>query len=143
MSYVPPVSAVLLIRCTASAATSSGPTTRPIGSRSRSSSRRASSPSPSSDADSAVSTKPGATRLTRIGAISTARFSVSAGAAAVSAPISVRPTPRRRPPVPLMKTSDPPGRTLPVARRATRSGSTRCRSTSARTSAKSISASGA
>ena len=61
-----------------------------------------------------MSTKPGATRLTRIGAISTARFSVSAGAAAVSAPISVRPMPRRRPPVPLMKTSEPPGRTLPV-----------------------------
>ena len=32
MSYVAPVSAVLIMRCTASAATSAGPTTRPIGS---------------------------------------------------------------------------------------------------------------
>ncbi len=40
MSNVAPVSAVLVIRWTASAATSAGPTTRPIGSVARSSSRR-------------------------------------------------------------------------------------------------------
>ena len=85
-SYVAPVSAVLVIRWTASAATSAGPTTRPIGSVARSCSRRASSSSPSSDADSGVSTKPGAIRLTRIGASSSARLAVSAGSAAVIAP---------------------------------------------------------
>ena len=79
MSYVAPVSAVLVMRCTASAATSAGPTTRPIGSVARSSSRRASSSSPSSDADSGVSTKPAAIRLTRTGASSSARLAVSAG----------------------------------------------------------------
>ncbi len=43
MSYVAPVSAVLIMMCTASAATSAGVTTRPIGSFDRSSARRASS----------------------------------------------------------------------------------------------------
>ena len=43
MSYVAPVRAVLVMRWTASAATSAGPTTRRIGSVARSSSRRASS----------------------------------------------------------------------------------------------------
>ena len=50
----------------------------------RSSSRRSSSPSPSSDADSGVSTKPAAIRLTRTGAISSARLAVRAGSAAVA-----------------------------------------------------------
>src|SRR5205823_6200498 len=51
MSYVAPVRAVLVMMWTARAATSAGPTTRPIGSVPRSSSRRASSPSPRSEAD--------------------------------------------------------------------------------------------
>ena len=63
MSYVAPVSAVLIMMCTASAATSSGPTTRPMGSVDLSSSRRLSRSSPSSRADNGVSTKPGAMRL--------------------------------------------------------------------------------
>jgi hypothetical protein len=57
--------------------------------------------------------------FTRVGASSTARFSTSAGSAAVIAPMSVRRGPRWRPPVPPMNTSDPPGRTLPVAYRPT------------------------
>ena len=77
MSYVAPVRAVLVMRWTASAATSAGPTTRPMGSVARSSSRRASSPSPRSDADSGVSTKPAAMRLTRTGASSSARAAVN------------------------------------------------------------------
>ena len=68
MSYVPPVIAVLVIRCTASLAMSSGPITRLMGSVARSCSRRASRSSPSSVADSGVSTNPAAMRLTRIGA---------------------------------------------------------------------------
>src|SRR5829696_4646956 len=59
MSYVAPVSAVLVMRCTASAATSPGPTTRPIGSVARSWSRRSSSRSPSSEPDAGAPT-PGA-----------------------------------------------------------------------------------
>src|ERR1700681_351090 len=51
MSYVAPVSAVLLMMWTARAATSAGPTTRPVGNVARSSLRRSSSRSPSSDAD--------------------------------------------------------------------------------------------
>jgi hypothetical protein len=43
MSYVAPVSAVLIMMCTASAATSAGPTTRRIGSVARSVLRRCSS----------------------------------------------------------------------------------------------------
>jgi hypothetical protein len=43
MSYVAPVSAVLLMMWTANAATSAGPTTRPIGSVARNSFRRSSS----------------------------------------------------------------------------------------------------
>ena len=107
------------MRCTASAATSAGPTTRPIGSVARSSSRRASSSSPRSDADSGVSTKPAAIRLTRTGASSSARFAVSAGSAAVAAETSPRPTAGLRPPVPPMNSSVPPGRTLAAPLRAT------------------------
>lgn len=51
MSFVAPVRAVLAMMCTASLVTSAGPTTRPIGSVSRSCLRRSSSCSPSSDAD--------------------------------------------------------------------------------------------
>jgi hypothetical protein len=54
MSIVAPVTAVLVIRWTARTATSAGPTTRPIGRVVRSCSRRASSWSPSSEADSGV-----------------------------------------------------------------------------------------
>ena len=50
-SYVAPVRAVLLMRCTASAATSAGCTTLPIGSVARSWSRRCSRSSPSNAAD--------------------------------------------------------------------------------------------
>ena len=85
MSKAAPVTAVLVIRWTASAAMSAGPTTRPIGSVVRSCSRRASSWSPRIAADSGVSTNPAAIRFTRIGASSSARFRVSAGIAAVSA----------------------------------------------------------
>src|SRR5437660_404410 len=70
MSYVAPVIAVLDMMCTARAATSAGPTTRPMGSVARSSSRRLSRSSPSSEAERGVSTKPGAMRFTRTGAIS-------------------------------------------------------------------------
>ena len=62
---------------------SAGPTTRPIGNLELSCWRRCSIWSPSSDADSGVSTKPAAIRLTRTGASSIARFFVSAGPAAV------------------------------------------------------------
>src|SRR5215468_12641933 len=99
--------------CTARAAMSAGPTTRRMGSVARSWSRRASRSSPSSEADSGVSTKPAAMRLTRIGATSTARLAIKAGSAAVPAAMSDRPGPRRRPPVPPMKISVPPGRTRP------------------------------
>ena len=44
---------------------------------------------------------------------------VSAGSAAVSAEIDAKPSAGRRPPVPPMKSSVPPGRTLPAACRAT------------------------
>ena len=86
MSKVAPVSAVLVMRWTASAATSSGPTTRPIGSVARSSLAARLELSPRSDADSGVSTKPAAIRLTRTGAISSARFADQRGRAAVSVP---------------------------------------------------------
>ena len=76
---------------------------------------RASSSSPRSVADRGVSTNPAAIRFTRIGAISSARFLISAGIAAVSAEISANPGAVLRPPVPLMKSRVPPGRT--VARR--------------------------
>ena len=74
--------AVFTMRWMASAAMSAGPTTRLMGSVVRSCSRRASSRSPSSDADNGVSTKPGAIRLTRMGASSSASDLVSAGVAA-------------------------------------------------------------
>jgi hypothetical protein len=80
--------------------------------------------------------------LTRIGAISSARFSTIERSATVATPITDRPIPGRLPPVPLTNTSDPPARTFSVARRATISGRTsppRYR----RASSKSISASGA
>ena len=51
-----PVSAVLVIRCSASAATSCGPTTRRMGSVARNCSRRASISSPRRCADNGVST---------------------------------------------------------------------------------------
>ena len=79
MSYVPPVSAVLLMMWTASAATSPGPTTRRMGSVARSSSRRLSRSSPRIDAERGVSTKPAAIRLTRIGASSSARLAMRVG----------------------------------------------------------------
>ena len=66
MSQVAPVIAVFAMRCTARAAISAGPTTRPMGSVARSWSRRASSWSPSSDADNGVSTKPAPIRVNLI-----------------------------------------------------------------------------
>ena len=51
-----------------------------------------SSASPSSDADRGVSTKPAAMRLTRTGAISSARLAVRAGSAAVIAELIPRPS---------------------------------------------------
>ncbi len=56
-------------------------------------------PSPGSEADSGVPTKPGAMRLTRTGAGSRARLAVSAGIAAVTAEVMPRLGPARRPPV--------------------------------------------
>ena len=62
-------------------------------------------------------------RLTRIGAISSARFATSAGMRGGERRRSASGRRRgRRPPVPLMNSSEPPGRTLPMARRATRIG---------------------
>src|SRR5271157_721801 len=66
---VAPVIAVFVMRWTASAAMSAGPTTRPIGSVVRSCSRRSSIRSPSSEADNGVSTKPAAIKLTRMGGL--------------------------------------------------------------------------
>jgi hypothetical protein len=60
-------------------------TTRPTGSVSRSSLRRSSSWSPSSDADSGVSTKPAAMKLTRTSATSSARAAANGGSAADAA----------------------------------------------------------
>ena len=71
------------------------------------------------------------------------KFLVSAGIAAVRAPMSAKPGAVRRPPVPPMKSRVPPGRTLPGASRATSSGSQRWDSTSRRAFARSSSASGA
>ena len=51
-------------------------------------------------------------RLTRTGASSSARFFVKAGIAAVRAEMRAYPFAVRRPPVPLMKSRVPPGRTL-------------------------------
>ena len=85
------MTAVLLIRCTASAATSAGSTTRLMGSVARSWARRLSRSAPSRVADSGLSTKPAAMRLTRIGAISTARLATRAGSAAEFAAMSDSP----------------------------------------------------
>jgi len=93
--------AVLLMMWAASAATSAGPTTRPIGSVARSSLRRSSSRSASSAADNGVSTKPAAMRLTR----TSARVAVNGGSAAVAAETIPRPRPTRRAPVPPMNES--------------------------------------
>jgi hypothetical protein len=95
------------------------------------------------DGGQRVSTNPAAIRLTRIGASSRARFLVSAGIAAVRAPISANPGAVRRPPVPPMNSRVPPWRTLPVACRATSSGSSRWASMSRRAFSRSSSASGA
>src|SRR4051794_31571504 len=133
MSYVAPVSAVLVMMWTASAATSAGPTTRPIGSVVRSSSRRASSPSPSSEADSGVSTKPGAMTLTRTGASSSASAAANGGSAAVAAEAMPRSRLIRRPPVPLISSRVPPGLTLLTMLRATSSATTMWPPTASRT----------
>ncbi|CAM5742572.1 hypothetical protein SHIRM173S_05556 [Streptomyces hirsutus] len=121
---VAPVSAVLVMMCTASAATSSGTTTRPMGSAARSPSRRASSASPSRRADNGVSTKPAAIRFTRTGASSSARLAVNAGIAAVTAGATPGAARIRRAPVPPRSSSVPPGRTAPAQWRATSSAST-------------------
>ena len=71
---VAPVSALFVIRCSASAATSAGSTTRRIGRVSRSSRRCCSRSSPSRRADMGVSTNPVAIAFTRTGASSTAAF---------------------------------------------------------------------
>ena len=55
-----------------------------------------------------------AMRLTRTGAISSARFAARTGSAAVIAAVIPRPTPGRRAPVPPMNRSVPPGRILPA-----------------------------
>src|SRR5271166_312453 len=108
MSYVAPVTAVLLMMWTANAAMSAGPTTRRMGSVARSSSRRLSSSSPRIDADRGVSTKPAAIRLTRIGASSSARLAMRVGNATVAVEAIARPTRGRRAPVPPMNTRDHP-----------------------------------
>lgn len=63
MSKVAPVSAVFVMMSTARTVTSAGPMTRRTGSVVRSCSRRASSPSPSSAAESGVSTKTGGDQI--------------------------------------------------------------------------------
>ena len=110
MSYVPPVSAVLLMMWTASAATSPGPTTRRMGSVARSSSRRLSRSPPRIDAERGVSTKPAAIRLTRIGASSSARLAISVGNATVTVEAIPRPARRRRALVLPMNIKEPGGR---------------------------------
>ena len=95
-----------------------------MGSFARSSSRRASSPSPRSEADNGVSTKPAAIRLTRTGASSSASAAVNGGNAAVAAETSPSSRLIFRPPVPPMKIRVPPGLILPAALRATSSPST-------------------
>src|SRR3954447_20883560 len=142
MSNVAPVSAVFVMTWTASAATSAGPTTRPTGSVARSSARRASSWSPRIDADSGVSTKPGAMTFTRIGASSSARSATIAGRATTTADMRERPTPARRAPVPPMKSSVPGGRILAAPNRATASATSRCSLRSRLALAKSMSRSG-
>ena len=105
--------------CTASAAASSGLTTRPLGSVVRAgcgahgAGRRAARPT------GGVSSKPAAIRFTRIGANSSARLAASAGRAAATVAAIARPAPGRRAPVPVMNSSVPPGRTLSAAARAT------------------------
>ena len=74
-----------------------------------------------------VSTNPGAITFTRIGAILSARLFASPGMAAVCAAV-IAPAVARRPPVPLMNSSVPAGRTLPMALRATWIGSRMCAS---------------
>ena len=69
-------------------------------------------------ADSGVSTKPAAMRLTRIGAISSARVAVSGGSAAAAGAKAPMPGATRSPAAP-MNSSVPPGRTLPTAFLAT------------------------
>ena len=71
--------AVFIMMCMANAARSAGATTRRMGSVSRSCLRRFSRSSTSSDADRGVSTKPGAIRLTLMGASSRAKLAVRAG----------------------------------------------------------------
>ena len=68
---------------------------------------------------------------------------MSGGSAAVSAEIEPEAGAARRPPVPPMNSSVPPGRTLPTASRATLHRDQMCSSMSWRTSSKSISARGA
>jgi hypothetical protein len=87
-----------------------------------------------------VSTNPAAIRLTRIGASSMAMLAMSAGEATVIVDVMARPAAGRRAPVPPMNTSEPPGRTRPVAARPTYSGSMRCSATYRRTSSRSMSA---
>ncbi len=66
-------------------------------------------------------------RLTRTGASSSARLAVRAGSAAVTAGTIPRPIAGRRPPVPPMNSSVPPGLTLLTALRATWSASNEVR----------------
>jgi hypothetical protein len=63
--------------------------------------------------------------------------------AAVIADTIARPTSGRRPPVPPMKISVPPGATVPTASRPTRIGRRRWASTSSRALSRSISMRGA
>ena len=120
MSYVAPVSAVLAIRCTASAATSSGPMTRPIGRVARSSLAAllelvAEQRRRQRRVDEAGGDQVDAHRRELEREVGDERR-----AAPRSAPRSApSPTPGRRPPVPPMNSSVPPGRTLPAASRAT------------------------
>ena len=113
MSNVAPVTAVFVMRWMASAARSEGPTTLRIGRVARSSSRRCSRVSPRMRADRGVSTKPVAMQLARIGASSIATFAVMTGSDAAAIAAMLSPTPGRRACVPVMKISEPPGRTRP------------------------------
>ena len=87
-----------------------------------------------------MSTKPAAIAFTRIGASSTAAFAAIAGTAAAAMAAMLKPTPGRRAWVPVIRVSDPPGRTRLAHARAIRSEPSRCSSSTRSASSKSRSA---
>ena len=127
------MSAVFVIRWTASAAMSSGPMTRPDRQRrAELLAARVELVAEQRRRQRRVD-EPGRDQVHPDRARARARGSSSSpGTAAVSAEMSARPGAVRRPPVPPMKSRRPPGRTRPTACRATCSGSSRWASRSRR-----------